>query len=305
MKSALVTGASSFIGYEVVRHLTRTGTLTHVLVRPTTKTNRMEKLEEPPKIHITDGTCDSLYNILYDVNPEIIFHFASLYIRDERAEEINEMIKTNIELGTILLQAICQANKKGATIKGFINTGSYFQYYDNTKNAVNLYAASKSAFEQVLTYYHHRFNLPATTLVLFDVYGPRDWRIKLLPSIRDSQISQTKIDLPKNDMLLNMVHSDDVVDCFITAANKLLLSPEEVNMKCYAVRNAKNISISKIIKLFEKYGSHPIKVNWGGWNSPDRGIILPWNGPTLPGWKPTVSLKDGIRQLVEKPLNEN
>ena len=305
MKSALVTGAGSFIGSELVRGLTKHRVSTHILVRPGSDTKRLEGLSVPPQIHVTDGSGASISNILDQVSPQIVFHFAGVYSREEKAEDIPNLIQSNIEFATQLLDAICRVNKRNRNIKGVINTGSYFQYFDSSTTALNLYAATKNAFEQIATYYSERFTLPITTLVLFDIFGPRDWRTKLLPVILDAQFSGTILDLPRNDLLLNFVHSDDAVECFITAAEQLIMGVTETNLHNYAVRNDKDFKISEIIELFEKFGPEPLQTNWGKWNAPEREITLPWKGPRLPGWQPKISLEDGVCQLIRGKMGES
>lgn len=304
MKSALVTGAGSFIGYEVVRRLINMSVSTHVLVRPNSNTNRLEDLPIPPQIHITDGSWTSLNSILEHIAPEIVFHFAGAYNREEKPRDIPNLIQSNIQFATQLLDAICRVNSNIRIIKGVINTGSYFQYFNSTNAVLNLYAATKNAFEKIAAYYSQRYTLPVTTLVLFDIYGPRDWRAKLLPAIHKAQLSGKVLDLPKNDLILNFVHSDDAVSSFITAAEKLISIPDDVNLHNYAVRSLTDIKISEIVELFERIGGAPLKTNWGKWTASDREIKLPWKGPILPGWKPKISLKDGIKQLIESRINE-
>ena len=52
MKSVLVTRAVNFIGYEVVRRSTSLTIPTHVLVRPTSDTSRLEMTPYPPQVHV-------------------------------------------------------------------------------------------------------------------------------------------------------------------------------------------------------------------------------------------------------------
>jgi nucleoside-diphosphate-sugar epimerase len=305
MKSALVTGAGSFIGYEVVRRLVDMSIPTHVLVRPTSNINRLESLPMPPQIHTTDGSGSSLSDILNYITPEIIFHFAGAYTREEMPEDIPNLIQSNIQFSTQLLDAACRVNVDANKIKGVVNTGSYFQYFNSSNAVLNLYGATKNAFEKIAAYYSQRYNLPITTLVLFDVYGPRDWRAKLIPTIHDAQLSGKILDLPKNDLILNFVHSDDAVNSFIMAAEKLMIAPKEINLQNYAVRNDTDVRISEIVQLFEKIGQAPLHTNWGKWAASDREIKMPWKGSTLSGWQPKISLEEGINQLLEGKVNES
>ena len=167
MKSALVTGAGSFSGYEMVRRLTSLAIPTHVLIRPTSDNGRLEALPNPPQIHVTDGSGESLVDIFDQVAPEMVFHFAGVYVREESSAVVPKLIQSNIQIASQMLDAICRVNKGSDKIKGVVNTGSYFQYFDQAKGVLNLYAATKGAFEQIAAYYNDRFGLAFTTLALF------------------------------------------------------------------------------------------------------------------------------------------
>ena len=225
-------------------------------------------------------------------------------MREEFLADVPKLILANIQFASQMLDAICRVNNGAHKIKGVVNTGSYQQYFNQAKGVLNLYGATKGAFEQLAAYYNDRFGLAFTTLALFDIYGPRDWRIKLLPAIRDAQSSGAVLDLPKNDLVMNFVHSDDAVVCFLCAAKELIANPQDVNMKNYAVRAVADIRISEIVQLFEKIGERPLQTNWGKWAAPDREIEIPWQGPPFPGWQPKISLENGIWQLIESKLNE-
>lgn len=301
MKSALVTGAGSFIGHELVKRLAARSIPTHVIVRPTSDTTRLQALPTPPKIHVMDSAAGSLVDIINSASPEMVFHLAGAYQRDESPQDLPNLIQSNIQFGAQLLDAVCrhQENTAGNPIKGLINTGSYFQYYNNEKNPLNFYAATKNAFEEILNYYAGRYGLASLTLVLFDTYGPSDWRLKLLPAIRDAQANGTDLNLPKNDLLLNFVHADDVIDCYFAAAEKLIKGAPGIAGREFAVRDAQDIRISELVAMFEELGPGKIKTNWGKWAAPDREIDVPWQGACLAGWQPKISLPDGIRQMIE------
>ena len=46
-----------------------------------------------------------------------------------------------------------------------------WEYYEDKKIPVNLYAATKSAFDQILNYYYSAYQLQIITLHLFDTFG--------------------------------------------------------------------------------------------------------------------------------------
>ncbi len=172
----LLTGATGFIGVHLANRLCSDH---HVaaLLRPQAKIERLAKITSLRHL-VWDGDITSLPALLNDARPEVIIHLAGYFVGEHKAQDVDTLLDSNISFPTALLNAAVQAG-----CRQFINTGSYWQHYENSSYApVNLYAATKQAFAGMLGYYVRDGMLQkALTLELTDTYGPGDLRPKLIP----------------------------------------------------------------------------------------------------------------------------
>jgi nucleoside-diphosphate-sugar epimerase len=292
-KLALVAGATGFVGSHLVKRLVDDGWSVHIVVRPQSNLDIISDIIEKLTIHRHDGTTEGILGILNEAKPKIVFHLASLFLAEHQTKDIESLIKSNILFGTQLIEAMVR-NK---TYK-LINTGTSWQHYNNEDyNPVNLYAATKQAFETILKFYIETTPLKAITLKLFDTYGPDDSRPKLFNLLKKVAEEQKPLAMSPGEQLIDIVYIDDVVDAFMIAT-KRLLSEQGGKYEEYAVSSGKPVKLRDIVKIYEEVIGRELPIEWGGRPYREREVMLPWNrGESLPGWKPVVGLVEGIKRM--------
>ena len=173
---AIITGATGYIGSQLTKRLVKDNWEVHVIIRPKSKLTLLNSIKNEISVHIHNGSTVGMASIIKDSKPHIVFHLASKSLWQHNIEDINPLINSNILFGNQLVEAMIQEN-----IYYLINTGTYWQHYQNKKyNPVCLYAATKQAFWDILKFYIETTKLKVITLELFDTYGPNDPRPKLL-----------------------------------------------------------------------------------------------------------------------------
>mgnify|MGYP000170248867 FL=1 len=188
---------------------------------------------------------------------------------------------------------------RAAGTSRLINLGTFFQYHNSdTFVPTNLYAATKQALEDIISYYRDAHGLSATTLILYDVFGPGDWRAKLMAAIQNAQRDGKRLDLVPADTIMDLVFVEDVVDALLHAVQ------EETEGGPWAVRSQQRVTLADVIKTFEQVNGSPIDVNYGAYAVPDRTPSPPWEGPVLPGWQAKVSLQEGIGRFLAGEDND-
>lgn len=295
MKRVLLTGASGFIGRALARRLGEEGVVVHAVLRPKSDCARLAGL--PGLIpHVYDGSAGVLAAILTEARPDVVFHLAGKHVREHTDGSIAELIRDNVLFGTELLEAM-----RGAGARRLIYTASYFQHMDGTGyRPLNLYAATKQAFEDMLAYYTNAGGLSGAGLVFFDIYGEGDWRRRLIPAIEAALATGTPVPLPAADPQLFLVHVDDAVQALVAAATLLLEHPGETAGQRFAVAPDRSHALNEVLTFFEQAAGRPVPVARGAFPAPARTIARPWAGPRLPGWQPKVPLEVGIRRLLSK-----
>ena len=207
--------------------------------------------------------------------------------------DIVPLINSNVKFSTQLLEAM---NESG--IKNIVNTGTSWQHFENNAGSpVNLYAATKQAFESILQYYIEANFFKVITLKLFDTYGPDDPRPKLFHLLEKISKTQEPLAMSPGEQLIDIVHVDDVINAFMIAAERLL-TLQVTNHDRYAVSSGDPISLKKLVSIYEKETNIKLSIQWGGRPYRDREVMTSWSrGEIMPGWAPKVSLSNGIKQM--------
>ena len=123
------------------------------------------------KIFIYKDSLKSLIKNLNKFKPELLIHLATCYVQSHNEKQIDDIIKSNILFSTKVLDAITSSG-----CKMIINTSTIWEFYNEKKIPVNLYASTKSAFDQILNYYQSSENLKVINVYLSDTYGENDKR---------------------------------------------------------------------------------------------------------------------------------
>jgi nucleoside-diphosphate-sugar epimerase len=272
-QTALITGATGFIGGHLVRRLVRLGWKVNALTR---KVSTNPVLAECVTWHTYQGDYASVSHAVAISKPDVVIHLASLFLSDHKAEQLDQLIDSNLRFGMHLLEAMRQNN-----ITHFINTGTSWQHYnDAAYDPVNLYAATKQSFESVIDYYCNVHNLSAVTLKIFDTYGPNDYRGKIVTLINEAIKNQTELEMTDGNQSIHLVEISDVTQAFIKATE--LKNPGE--HKKYGIPSNRAITIRDAAKLLERKHNKPLKALWGKKTKPARMMLKPPELPTVPGW---------------------
>jgi nucleoside-diphosphate-sugar epimerase len=152
-------------------------------------------------------------------------------------------------------------------VRMLVNTGTFCQdYQDADHGLVNLYAATKQAFEDVLQYYVEAKRLSVITPNLFDTSGFGGTRKKPIPLRRRLAEEGGSLAISPGDPLLDLVHVDDVVRAFELDRKRLLDEHIERHERHerHAVSNGAPISFNQLVSMVESSWSVKLNIECGG-----------------------------------------
>jgi nucleoside-diphosphate-sugar epimerase len=294
IRKALLTGATGYIGHNLANRLLNDGVAVAAVVRLGSDVKRLRRLSGSLEVCVHDGTTAGLVRIVADVAPDVAFHLAAVGKAAHTADDVEPLIRSNVLFGTQLLEALCAAG-----VRTLVNAGTFWQHYggDDAYEPSCLYAATKQAFEDVLTYYVGAAGLHAVTLKLFDVYGPHDRRRKLFKLLTEAQQSGEPLRMSPGEQELDLVYIDDIVEAFLAVALQLRQDPG-LSGRAFAISSGRRLPLRQVVALFEDVSGRPVPVEWGGIPYRPREVMVPWRGDLLPGWGATVPLEEGIRRVL-------
>lgn len=286
----LITGVSGYIGSHLAGFLSKYPELdVYGLSRTEILDDDIRMLIMDTKVFKLDE--DSLHNILSSIRPDVVIHLASCFLTQHTYYDIKNLIQSNIEFPTELLEAM-----RGVGTKRIINAGTSWQHYNSEcYDPVNLYAATKQAFEDILKYYVSAQDFSAINLKIFDTYGRLDKRKKLISLLDDLSINKKSLDMSPGEQLLDLVHIDDVCEAFRISLERVkeLKSNEMLD---FAITNENRLSLKDLVKLYEEVNSVKLNINFGAREYREREVMVPCvNLKKLPDWNVKVNLHSGLK----------
>jgi len=292
MPSALITGAAGFIGGVLARRLLTEGWQVHVLLGRACRREPLAGLEVVAHAH--DGTTEGMLAILEAARPDVVFHLASLFLTDHQPGDLQGLTASNILFPLQLVEAMAVTGARN-----LVNTGTSWQHFGTAGyRPVNLYAATKQAFEDLLPYYHEARGLSCTTLKLFDTYGPGDPRRKLVPILLEAARTGEPLGLSPGEQILDLVHVEDVAQAFLDAGRRLLDSPPVLDT---FLVSADRLTVRDLVQRIQEALGRPIQARWGQRPYRPREVMVPLDPADrlLPGWGPARDLREGLRATFE------
>jgi nucleoside-diphosphate-sugar epimerase len=277
----VVTGATGFIGSEVIKALSRLGERTLAVSGP--RSTQLVKYHNVEWLAY-DSDLEDLTRRVAQVSPTAVVHCANHYVLHHDAKDIDPMIDANIRMGALLLGAL------GDEGTHFVNLSTFFQRQGAEGTQPNsLYAATKQAFTE-------HSNIRVCDVTLFDTYGPGDRRAKLIPKLLKSALSGELVEILTPDAEMNLCFIEDVVAALAHIVARGITGE-------WSVRAAANCRVAEVVSEIEAVTNRKVVEKFGT-GQPHASPRLD-GPPVLNDWSPAWSLRMGIeacwksQQVVE------
>lgn len=310
MKKVLVTGAGGFIGHHLVRLLLERGVETACFLRYTS-TSSPGLLSTLPK-HLADGV-SHLYGDIRDSDAvrkaaagcDTIFHLAALIGIPYSFRSPRDVVSVNVGGTLNVLEA---ALETGARV---LVTSTSEVYGTATRvpiteehglHAQSPYAASKTAGDQLALSYHCAYGLPVTVCRPFNTYGPGQSQRAVIPTIITQALrGGTCIELGSTDPTRDLLFVTDTASGFVELSH----CPEATGM-VVQLGTGSEISIGDLAGIILRMlGREDIEIRTTQERKRPAGgevmrlVASAALAERLTGWKPVVSLEEGLRITAE------
>ena len=283
MKKILLTGATGFIGSELLKNLSNYNKV-YITLRKSHKINSNNK--NIIKIHF--NSYKDLSHKFRKIKIDTVIHCATHYVKNHKFEDIKKLSESNILFGNIILE-----NLKIMRVKKFVNFSTVWENFDGKKdNFYNLYSAYKASFIKIVSFYKKKnLNIKFLNLVISDTFGLRDKRKKIVNLLKTNYKRNLVTKIVSKNLHINLLNVKDIVNAIELILKKNYKSDN------YILKNKNNFKIYDIVKEIEKYSQKKLRVKWLS-----NKIIKEktYQFETLKGWKPKNSnIKDIVRVITE------
>lgn len=308
-RPVLVTGAGGFIGSHLTERLIREGARVRAFVRYNSRNDvgmlRFLPLEVFSQLEIVRGDLRDAGAVREAVRDmDTIFHLGALVAIPYSYIHPREVIENNV-MGTVnILTAACEFKTRRV-----VNTSTSEVYgtarYTPIDEAHPLqgqspYSASKIAADKIAESFYRSFDAPVVTLRPFNTYGPRQSGRAVIPTIITQALTRDEVRLGNLDPSRDFTFVSDTVEGFLRVAEADHVLGEEINLG-----NENTIRIGDLVdKICVLTGKVPNVIIDRQRVRPEKSEVMKlWasnkKAGRLIGWRPRVSLDDGLRLTIE------
>jgi UDP-glucuronate 4-epimerase len=323
-KTYLITGAAGFIGFYVSKKLLEQGCKVigidniNDYYDVKLKYERLEKLKPFENFTFIKGDISDKAMIMKtfeEYKPNIVVNLAAQAGVRYSIENPDVYIQSNI-IGFFNILEACRYNPvehlvyaSSSSVYGS-NKKVPFEESDFVDNPVSLYAATKKSNELMAHTYSHLYNIPATGLRFFTVYGPMGRPDMAYFGFTDKYFAGESIKIFNNgdfehDLYRDFTYVDDIVE----GIERLLNNPttEAVSHKVFNIGNNSPEKLMIFIETLEKALSNAL-----GKEVVFDKIFEPLKAGDVPAtyastdllqeavdFKPSTTIADGLQRFAD------
>lgn len=284
IENVLITGASGYLGKNLVTYLLNSNFKIILLVRENSNITYLDSL--PNNFKIYKSTLSSYEDIFSENKIDAIIHTAASYGR--KGESLSSILEANLYFPIKLVDAAIKHK-----VKFFINTDT------SLPKDLNAYSRSKKQFLEWLQALSSEINIVNLQLEYF--YGPNDDRTKFISFlINEFKSGKKQIDFTLATPLRDFIYIDDVVNAYASVLNIL----EELNgFITIPVGSGEALMLKDIIKEVKRITNNTsVELNFGALPMRPNEVMMSCADITFLkgiGWQPVFSFQQGIMKTIE------
>ena len=283
----IVTGASGFIGHNMVKRLNQLNAETLVI-------DRAQPVEHFPNV---DFEWADLRHLNKEYEADFLIHLAAVTNAGYAERYPMETYETNV-LGTVNLMNHVKISKRIL----FPSTALIYKAStdpiseDDELDQSSTYAQSKTIGELVLKFHSHRRQVDHTVVRFFNVFGPGQQGMYIIPQVLRQIMDENKVVVRNGAVMRDMLFVDDCIDAVL----RLAVTPEAAN-DVFNIGSGEIVSISDIARqAIQVSGRTNVEYTDLEQNieySPTAIMADIKKVTETIGWRPQVSLFEGLKRV--------
>jgi UDP-glucuronate 4-epimerase len=273
MKKIFITGAAGFIGYHLSKRMLDSGMDVYGIDNMndyydvSLKNMRLSGLKTNEHFRFAEGDIadrDEVEKIFSSFGPDIVVNLAAQAGVRYSITNPDSYIQSNI-IGFYNILECCRRHKvehlvfaSSSSVYGGNRKVPYSEA-DKVDNPVSLYAATKKSDELLAYSYSHLYDIPATGLRFFTVYGPLGRPDMAYFKFAEKIMHNEPIEIYNNgDMLRDFTYIDDIAEG-ISRVMAHVPTPDDITgarYKIYNIGNHSPVRLMDFITTLEKALGH-------------------------------------------------
>lgn len=281
-KHFLITGATGFLGSNLVKELFLNKIKLSIVIRPESSIARLGSISHDLNFVLTDNL-----DLFFRENKiDGVIHLATNYGR--KGEDLNDIINSNLVFPVKLINLAVEHD-----VRFFINTDT------SLPRNLNAYSLSKAQFKDWLKQVSG--SLKIVNIVPEYFYGPNDDNTKFITSIINKlEENADFIDFTSGIQQRDFIYIDDIISAYMCIIKNI----EDLDLYSeIPVGTSSTISLRSLVELIKGFYQHKkTKLNFGKLPIRQGEIMESKANITIlksMGWFPVVGIEKGIQKIVD------
>ena len=285
----IVTGASGFIGVNLVKTLNRLGA--DVLV--------IDRAQPSEQFSNVEFEWADLRHLNKTYEADYLIHLAAVSNAGYAEKYPLDTYETNV-LGTVNLLNHVQITKRVL----FPSTALIYKASElplNEEAELELgstYAQSKIIGEQVVNFWCRRIGVSHTVVRFFNIYGAGQLPMYIVPQVVRQIMEDGKVVLRNGAVVRDLLYVDDCIDAVL----KLAVTPAAADT-VFNIGSGSDVTISDVAKAAVKasgqFGVEVVDLEQNIEYSPTMIIADTGKVQSTVDWMPKISLEEGLKAMLQ------
>ena len=303
MSTALVTGATGFVGSHLARRLVRDAFDVHIICRAASDFWRLSDVAPALRRHeVALADLAGLEALVKSIRPTHIYHLAAATVVAGVAAGAADLINVNL-LGTVNLIQACEA----VDYHCLVSTGDSFEYSPSREplreadpcRPTSLHGITKLAATLHAQATARSRGKPIVTLRLFSTYGPFDNPRRLVPRVIAGALEGTPIMLSRPEIARDWIHVDDLVELYLAAGR----AGPELGGQLFNAGTGRSADLGEVVAAVLQATGSSAEARWGVFPAAEHDSY-PWVADMRTtfaalAWRPRFSLEAGLRDTID------
>ncbi len=308
-RTAFVTGASGFVGANLVAELIRRKAKVICLQRDETQPNSLDLLDLRGEATVVRGSVDDLplmSRVLNEYEIDAVFHLAAQALVGAANRSPVSTFESNIR-GTYLLLEACRLS---TTVKRVVVASSDKAYGSHAElpysedfkmNAVFPYDVSKACTDLLAQSYAHTFELPVAVTRSANIYGPADANLsRIIPGTILSVLGgERPIIRSDGSPVRDFIYTKDIVEGYLLLAEHI----DRAAGEAFNFGSGEPVSmldlVNRILLVMGSDLTPDVLLKTKIANEIDAQYLASDKINQRFGWTPEVSLDEGLKRTID------